>query len=907
MPHYPADVDALQAITFFEGLLYLGSASLFFFFPDPIGLYMLDLDPFEGRSEGYIQLTFLSVAAIGLGYLPGLFSKEIAWHSLFNRLLLGVFALILYGAGKIEIGLTGLVLVVDSFICLICWYFLLRGTTWFCFFFCCRCKPAKIAPDQRKLLWQVPAAEERTLLGRLTEVEGYIGLISGLLFTIPAIAKPVFGLDDFQGMSEGHFSTIPFFMAQMYWFWVPAARLENQSVLMTSVLQRVLLMAGTLGLWYIDAIEGGFAGVIIFFNFITPSTLAFLALWSTYIPFNEDVPFAKLKKSLKWWLVSHGVAVMASSAYWMIFSSNGSPGMQKYLHDHWIVRIPRLLPFGDQRMMVRVHRFDIMLGILIQVLGFLFDLIPEDGKKFVIRGWTIGPRQHLLALSLLIPYSSWWFSIESKIIVHLGGGSPFHMSWVKDGMPMWTNPLVDATFFIGTISMWVSTTYLMLLLLFYIGNPLGAFKENPNGSTWQMRVRNSCIFYGTLIMLISCVWMIGATSGVPPFIPPVFKGAMLADPFKCVRVHILDLVTGIGLLVVGVVFSLLPDAAKPITMLAAKGLAVVPLLYSLLLKVMTNMNGGSPFFPSYVLYNLDSQCATTSTELRPQCGAQWTSSPSFDAVFWVVTMLSFAVYFLALCIPLWYFRSYAPMGVCECFKECKAEDDEVLLADAEDAGKSKEDDEVLLADAVIKQPHTSMRRNAKYTLVWHGFGMILLSCVWIMATNCGIPAIMPSTDSDGDGMWAPPFLPGDKRTAARIHSQDMMIGLFTAAAGLVLEILPTDPRHVQNLAWMLPVGGWWFTIEIKIMCNLGGGTPFHQSWVLEFVNTAGELYPQWTSDFYDITFWGATMMLTALTTSYVAFVILLSVFKPARGRGPWRAVTSYLIEFFSGKDMTKYE
>lgn len=102
-----------------------------------------------------------------------------------------------------------------------------------------------------------------------------------------------------------------------------------------------------------------------------------------------------------------------------------------------------------------------------------------------------------------------------------------------------------------------------------------------------------------------------------------------------------------------------------------------------------------------------------------------------------------------------------------------------------------------------------------------------------------------------------------------IHRQDMIIAALAIVVGIAAaNIKQQAPLHARALAWLLPIAAVWFTTETKILCHLEAGSPFHPSW------TERGLAPVWAdSPVVNVTFWAATMLLTALATGYLGMVV----------------------------------
>lgn len=106
--------------------------------------------------------------------------------------------------------------------------------------------------------------------------------------------------------------------------------------------------------------------------------------------------------------------------------------------------------------------------------------------------------------------------------------------------------------------------------------------------------------------------------------------------------------------------------------------------------------------------------------------------------------------------------------------------------------------------------------------------------------------------------------------AWNVYRQDLMISAFLVLFGILSESLDNKAsKHVSIISWLLPFSSIWFTSSTKLLVHLEVGTPFHPSWA------AKELAPVWGGSIItDINFSMATLFLTAISTTYVALVVL---------------------------------
>jgi hypothetical protein len=106
--------------------------------------------------------------------------------------------------------------------------------------------------------------------------------------------------------------------------------------------------------------------------------------------------------------------------------------------------------------------------------------------------------------------------------------------------------------------------------------------------------------------------------------------------------------------------------------------------------------------------------------------------------------------------------------------------------------------------------------------------------------------------------------------ANNIHSQDLIVAVFAAVLGIaVLDFTDKGVISSYGLSWLLPMSAVYFTSWTKLLCHLQVGSPFHPSW------HARDLAPVWAgANVINATFWIATLLLTAIGTSYSAIVVV---------------------------------
>ena len=179
---------------------------------------------------------------------------------------------------------------------------------------------------------------------------------------------------------------------------------------------------------------------------------------------------------------------------------------------------------------------------------------------------------------------------------------------------------------------------------------------------------------------------------------------------------------------------------------------------------------------------------------------------------------------------------------------------------------------------------------ALYSVLWHapgvrGTGRASFSR-WLILGGIATAGL--------SALWAiglPTYGPTCSVLAVNIHRQDLIIGAFAVLVGILVADV-SQRAHWQSavIAWLLPFSAVWFTTATKALCHFGVGTPFHPSW------TARGLAPAWGgSNAMDVEFWFATMMMTAVSTTFTALVLLLHMDTRGWRRLSWHGIAIILV------------
>jgi hypothetical protein len=223
--------------------------------------------------------------------------------------------------------------------------------------------------------------------------------------------------------------------------------------------------------------------------------------------------------------------------------------------------------FGEtcSQLATNIHRQDLIIAMFAALVG----LMLADVR-------ALAPR-HALMVSWLLPLAALWFTTETKMLCHLNAGTPFHPSWTALGLaPVWSgNVVVDLTFSLATIALTaIGTTYTA-----YVCIRFGA------RGGWR-----DASIHGVAIILVSAFWMIATSTGVPGLIPAMEGMAVPAllpgDPVSAVRVHVADLVTGMFLITIGLLFHHRAIASAKLQ----RPLIILAWLLTLVSKVFVNLD-----------------------------------------------------------------------------------------------------------------------------------------------------------------------------------------------------------------------------------------------------------------------------------------------------------------------------
>jgi hypothetical protein len=176
-----------------------------------------------------------------------------------------------------------------------------------------------------------------------------------------------------------------------------------------------------------------------------------------------------------------------------------------------------------------------------------------------------------------------------------------------------------------------------------------------------------------------------------------------------------------------------------------------------------------------------------------------------------------------------------------------------------------------LDDAKSRVIRSSTRKALMRTILWHCALGLVLSGLWITASNSGIPrpdAIKRS--SSVSTHFVEPWIPGHKVPHAKNHGQTMIAIAYATLIAHSLNFMHDDGLWIsQVLSWQIPAQIYNFFGVIYAIVALGGGTIFHPTWY-----TNGWT-PKWaTSRVLDWIFYLGTGQLTIVGTPLLTYAVV---------------------------------
>lgn len=247
-----------------------------------------------------------------------------------------------------------------------------------------------------------------------------------------------------------------------------------------------------------------------------------------YMGFKLFFYLGTVENGLFYMMIGWGVALISVSFAWAIFC------WESYDAD-------------QQTLAKRIHIQDWTMII------FIFGAAMVMSRLDILKEGEVGYWP-----SLVLSFSTFMFTVQTKNLIHRKVGAPHHPSWWVDGIFPMQDPINDLV----NVSFSITTTIATLgnvIICIYLGYVAIGFEEmainSPN--LWKFLV-----LHGISIIGHSGFWMIFATTGVPAngwtkialaTSPPGYtKGPILyVDPKNALKPHKFDIFTGVGLLFIG--------------------------------------------------------------------------------------------------------------------------------------------------------------------------------------------------------------------------------------------------------------------------------------------------------------------------------------------------------------------
>jgi len=183
----------------------------------------------------------------------------------------------------------------------------------------------------------------------------------------------------------------------------------------------------------------------------------------------------------------------------------------------------------------------------------------------------------------------------------------------------------------------------------------------------------------------------------------------------------------------------------------------------------------------------------------------------------------------------------------------------------------------LLAGVISKRAAVVLRiiaTLALYGLMWHAVsttdnGLYYWSIFWGLVTF--------ASSQTWRFLFSDGYNTQQLKRISGTYFQDFLLALFQAGLGgvLVKAECPYDVAYPVGL--LLPVVTLWFSLETKLLTHLWTGTPFHPSWAVP-KNPGDPVTPKYSvSQAVNWTFSIATVLITAVLTTYAAYAVVVAV------------------------------
>lgn len=370
-------------------------------------------------------------------------------------------------------------------------------------------------------IWALSKNTPTTPFNRALRVEAYVGMTFGFMATVyAALVRVKLGI-----VMSVIATVIPF-------FWICFLANDPGETPAKCLLLHRLTIAGSL--LYLTAVQDFGPLNVVFYcmagallvGVVSPYLSAVVAGASALVLYKFGCDYVlSVEGAAFFWMLGWGVVTSLTSYGWLFLFYDEYDDKQK-------------------RRVKNTHWQDNILGLFCFVGGAALD------KAGFLAPGTVGE-----PVVYLLPPVTLWFTLETKMLNHIQVGTPFHPSWWVDGdLPRFSpTDWVNATFGIATALITVVlTTYAYYAVNYAVGFSAISF---ANEVTWKF-----ALAHGILFIWHSGMWMIVASSGIPPIahhtkpfsvFPPELPAFLQANPHDCIPVHKADLAVGVALLFAG--------------------------------------------------------------------------------------------------------------------------------------------------------------------------------------------------------------------------------------------------------------------------------------------------------------------------------------------------------------------
>lgn len=403
---------------------------------------------------------------------------------------------------------------------------------------------------------------------------------------------------------------------------------------------------------------------------------------------------------------------------------------------------------------------------------------------------TPSAKRAVRSATFWLPWVSWWVVAQSKVLMHLSGGSPFFPSWVAEGNgTRFTEFTIDATFWLGYVAYYIATPAALVALALGFGGsvsaPFAALSAAKTMRDASAALRTMMAQQFALLLAAASLWMLVASSGLPmptqwstsvAGVPPLLAlDARIAE-----QINWYDLLAAFFLVFAGVILADAPQQRLGAVQFAAPLLVGATWLYSIGVKVAAHA-GATPMFHRAWLDLYGAELGLT----------QYTSAGA-DVVSW----LAFAL------------LNFVALGA-------------VLYAAAPTFSLAKM---AASNPTLAKQTHVELMHYNRTTFHQHAVVMLVTSGLWVMLTSSGFVWPLPSMAGGNVAPLLPSFA-SPNPAVLRVGMQDLVLANLMCIAALYLDFVPiklTGQRTAIIVLSRLGLYGLWATsIWTKVMVNAG--------------------------------------------------------------------------------------